>query len=132
MERGKMLSMESFSNWLLAELQSRDMSQSDLAHIAKLGSGTISNIMTGNRKVGQDTLTKIAHALKLPPDFVFEKAGIINIHAPKVNPPPNDDLPFGGGQGIITASTPLHPVGAPLYKRSIPFEFTIQTKRPHK
>lgn len=72
-----MLSMESFSNWLLAELKSRDMSQSDLAHIAKLGSGTISNIMTGNRKVGQDTLTKIAHALKLPPDLVFEKAGIL-------------------------------------------------------
>jgi hypothetical protein len=58
--------------------------------------------------------------------------GIINIHAPKVNPPPNDELPFGGGQGIITASTPLHPVGAPLYKRSIPFEFTIKTKMPHK
>jgi len=54
--------------------------------------------------------------------------GIINIHAPKVSPPPNDDLPFGGGQGIITASTPLHPVGAPLYKRSIPFEFTINKK----
>ncbi len=69
--------MESFSNWLLKELRDRDMSQSDLAHIAKLGSGTISNIMTGNRKVGQDTLVKIAHALHLPPDFVFEKAGIL-------------------------------------------------------
>jgi len=43
--------MESFSDWLLKELKERDMSQSDLAHIAKLGSGTISNIMTGTRKV---------------------------------------------------------------------------------
>ena len=69
--------MESFSDWLLKELKERDMTQSDLAHIAKLGSGTISNIMTGTRKVGQETLTKIAHALQLPPDLVFEKAGVL-------------------------------------------------------
>ena len=62
-----------------------------------------------------------------------EAFGLINIYAPKVNPPPNiGEAVFGGGQGggsgIITASTPLHPVGAPLYKRSIPFEFTINKK----
>lgn len=73
----KILSMERFSIWLLNELKQRDMTQSDLARAAKLGSGTISNIMSGNRKVGQDTLRAIAHALKLPPDLVFEKAGIL-------------------------------------------------------
>jgi transcriptional regulator with XRE-family HTH domain len=79
-----MFSMERFSDWLLNELKSRDMSQSDLARIGGLGSGTISNIMSGNRKVGQDTLKKIASALRLPTDLVFEKAGIF---APKSTDP---------------------------------------------
>lgn len=76
--------MESFPNWLLKELKDRDMSQSDLARLANLGSGTISNIMNGSRKVGQDTLTKIAQALRLPPELVFEKAGVL---------PPKTELP---------------------------------------
>ena len=68
--------MESFSDWLLSELKRQNMSQSDLARAAKLGRGTISNIMTGTRRVGQDTLLAIAHALHLSPEFVFEKAGV--------------------------------------------------------
>jgi transcriptional regulator with XRE-family HTH domain len=69
--------MESFSDWLLKELKNRNISQSDLARIAGLGSGTISNIMSGNRKVGQDTLNKIANGLRLPPELVYEKAGLL-------------------------------------------------------
>ena len=69
--------MERFSDWLLNELQERKMSQSDLAAGAGLGRGTISNIMSGTRNVGQETLMKIAHALQLPPEFVFEKAGLL-------------------------------------------------------
>lgn len=69
--------MESFSNWLLKELKGRNISQSDLARLAGLGSGTISNIMSGNRKVGQETLNKIAGALRLPPELVYEKAGLL-------------------------------------------------------
>lgn len=53
------------------------MSQADLANMAGLGRGTISNIMSGNRSVGQETLTKIAHALRFPPELVFEKAGLL-------------------------------------------------------
>jgi len=72
-----MFSMESFSDWLLRELKKRDMSQSDLARAAKLGRGTISNIMTGTRNVGKDTLVKVAYALHLPPESVFRAAGIL-------------------------------------------------------
>lgn len=75
--------MESFSDWLLKELKSRDMSQSDLARLANLGNGTISNIMNGTRKVGQDTLVKIAHALRLPRELLFEKAGILSPQTPE-------------------------------------------------
>jgi transcriptional regulator with XRE-family HTH domain len=78
-----MLSVESFSDWLLKELNARNMSQSDLARVAGLGSGTISNIVSGNRKVGQETLDKIARALRLPPEAVFRAAGLL---------PPNKDL----------------------------------------
>ncbi len=53
------------------------MTQSDLSRLAGLGSGTISNIMNGTRKVGQDTLVKIAHALKLPSEIVFRAAGLL-------------------------------------------------------
>jgi transcriptional regulator with XRE-family HTH domain len=72
-----MFSMERFSDWLLSELKSRNMSQSDLAHLAGLGRGTISNIMTGTRNVGQDTLTAIARALHLPTETVFRAAGLL-------------------------------------------------------
>ena len=72
-----MLSMESFPDWLLSELRQREMSQSELARLAKIGTGTISNIMSGNRKVGQDTLRAIAHALKLPPETIFRAAGLL-------------------------------------------------------
>ena len=69
--------MERFPDWLMKELKSRDMTQSDLSRLAGLGSGTISNIMNGTRKVGQDTLVKIAHALKLPSETVFRAAGLL-------------------------------------------------------
>lgn len=60
------------------------MSQSDLAHVAKLGSGTISNIMNGTKGIGQNTLIKIAHGLNIPEMEVFRAAGIL--------PPARDDL----------------------------------------
>lgn len=78
--------MESFSDWLLNELQRQNMSQSDLARAANLGRGTISNIMSGTRNVGQDTLVKIARALRLPPELLFEKAGVL---PPKTDLTPN-------------------------------------------
>lgn len=71
------ISMESFSVWLLKELKYRDITQSRLAQIAGLGSGTISNIMTGNRKVGSETLGKIAKALNIPIEEVFRAAGML-------------------------------------------------------
>jgi transcriptional regulator with XRE-family HTH domain len=73
--------MERFSEWLLQELKTRGLTQSDLARSAKLGSGTLSNIMSGNRKVGQDTLAKIAFALRIPPEVVFRAAGLLPPHS---------------------------------------------------
>lgn len=72
-----MLSMENFSEWLLKELEKRNWSQSDLVKAAGVSRGTLSNIISGNRGIGEKSLTAIAHALKLPVDLVFEKAKLL-------------------------------------------------------
>jgi len=82
--------MESFSDWLLNELKKQNMTQSDLARVAKLGRGTISNIMNGTRSVGKDTLTKISKGLRLPPEIVFRAAGLLPSSA--VNDPLADEI----------------------------------------
>ncbi len=76
--------MEStFGNWLLSELKKHKMTQTELARLAGLGSGTISNIMSGEKKIGPETATAIAHVLRVHPKLVFEKAGLL--------PPSTDD-----------------------------------------
>ena len=75
--------MQKFSSWLLEELDQRDMSQSDLARACNITPARISHIVSGERSVGTKSLTNIAQALKLPVDFIFEKAGLL---------PPSSDL----------------------------------------
>lgn len=75
----KMFSVEAekFSNWLFGQLREKSWSQSQLAIRAGISRGTLSNILTGNRRAGEDTLRAIAKALKLPPELVFRKAGLL-------------------------------------------------------
>lgn len=72
-----MFTMENFGDWLLERLKDKNMSQSELARIAGLSKGTISNLINGTKGAGQDSLKAVAIALKLPPDLVFEKAGVL-------------------------------------------------------
>jgi transcriptional regulator with XRE-family HTH domain len=69
--------MDNFSEWLKQELDSRNWKQADLVRETKLDSAVISNLVNGKRRSGENTACAIAHALKLPADFVFEKAGIL-------------------------------------------------------
>ncbi len=78
-----MFSMEKFGDWLQSQLDKKRWSQADLAKNAHISRGTLSNILSGTRGVGEDTITAIAHALKLPPETVFRAAGIL--------PPASDD-----------------------------------------
>ena len=71
----RMYSMENFSDWLGNELLKRGWTQSELARRANIHRGTISNIVSGERKAGLDTCLSIAQALQLPADIVLEKAG---------------------------------------------------------
>lgn len=69
--------LDSFSEWLLLTLEKKGWSQSDLARAAHISTGTISDVVSGRRRVGKDMATSIAGALKLPPEQVFRAAGIL-------------------------------------------------------
>jgi len=69
--------MENFGDWLLERLKEKNISQSELARMAGVSKGTISNLVNGTKGSGQESLTAIAHALRLPVDLVFEKAKLL-------------------------------------------------------
>lgn len=72
-----MFAVDKFGTWLVTELESRDISQSELARQAGISRGTLSNIISGARGRGPDTLLAIARALKIPPEQVYREAGIL-------------------------------------------------------
>lgn len=67
-----------FGEWLTEELRAREMSQSDLARAAGIkGTGSISDVITGRRPCGPRMARAIARGLKIPPEEVFEIAGLL-------------------------------------------------------
>lgn len=73
-----------FNDWLLEKLKEFDWSQADLARASGLTRAAISRYINDYaRKPDEAALTKIAKAFKLPPELVFEKAGLL---------PPKTDL----------------------------------------
>ena len=73
----KMLSMDNFGAWLLQELERREMSQSELSRVSGLSRGTLSNLISGTRGRGPDSIEAIARAFKMPPEHVFRMAGLL-------------------------------------------------------
>jgi transcriptional regulator with XRE-family HTH domain len=69
--------MDNFTPWLSQELKNRSWRPADLAHRAGLCTGTLSNIMNGNRGVGPDMCKAIAQALGEPPEKLFRLAGLL-------------------------------------------------------
>jgi len=72
-----MISMDNFGAWLINEIETRNWSQSSLARKAGISRGTLSNIISGARGRGPDTLKAISRALKLPHEQVFRAAGLL-------------------------------------------------------
>ncbi len=66
-----------FAEWLGKTLSDRDIKPVELARLARIDPGVISRTLSAERKPSTKTLEAIAHALKLPTDLVFEKAGIL-------------------------------------------------------
>lgn len=71
---GKYNRLQMFHDWLLKQLQDKGWTQADLSRSSGLTKGAISNYING-RIPDEDAIRKIAKALKLPPEFVYEKAG---------------------------------------------------------
>jgi transcriptional regulator with XRE-family HTH domain len=69
--------MDNFADWLKQELENRSWKQADLVRLTNLDSAVISNLINGKRKSGENTARAIARAFNLPPEFVFEKAGLL-------------------------------------------------------
>jgi transcriptional regulator with XRE-family HTH domain len=69
--------MNTFPGWLLGELKRQGISQSDLARLAGISTGSVSDIVSGRRKVGPDLAKAIAVGLKLPVEQVYRAAGIL-------------------------------------------------------
>jgi transcriptional regulator with XRE-family HTH domain len=76
-----------FSEWLTSELQTRKMSQTELAKKSGVTPAQISRILSGQRGAESKTLYAIATALKIPPEEVFQMAGKWNEKTP-----PEDSL----------------------------------------
>jgi transcriptional regulator with XRE-family HTH domain len=67
-----------FGNWLMQELKERDWTQSDLARATGLTRQAISYFIGGKSKTpDDDSLHRIAKALKLPPVQVYREAGLL-------------------------------------------------------
>lgn len=70
--------MDKFSKWLSEQMNKADMSQADLARASGLTRSTISYWLSPKSKSPDEAaLRKIATAFKLPPELVFEKAGLL-------------------------------------------------------
>ena len=69
--------MNNLTPWLLKELENRSWRPADLARRAGLASGSLSNILIGNRGVGPDICKAIAQALGEPPEKLFRLAGLL-------------------------------------------------------
>ncbi len=72
-----MATIDEFVEWLQEQMHGRGWDQSDLARHSRLTKGQISRILTGERRAGPDTCTKLAHALLLPPEAVFRRVGLL-------------------------------------------------------
>lgn len=62
-----------FNDWILDQLKLKKWSQADFARNSGLTKGAISNYING-RIPDDEAIRKIAHALNLPVELVFEKA----------------------------------------------------------
>lgn len=66
-----------FKDWLLAEMNRRHWSQSDLARSAELNRAVINKLLNGQPTPRPTTLKAIARAFKIPVESVYRVAGLL-------------------------------------------------------
>ena len=76
---------DEFGLWLQQERDKRGMSQSELARTCGLHRAVVNKIENLHSSPTPETLLAIARGLKLPPEVVFRKAGLLPPR-PETNP----------------------------------------------
>ncbi len=71
------MAINSFADWLNDVMAERDIRPADLARLANINKGILSRILSNERRPAPETLESIARALKLPPEVVFRRAGLL-------------------------------------------------------
>ena len=69
--------MNNFGEWILAELEKRNLSQADLARMTGSSRAAISNLISGERPPGKKLAEKIASAFHIPVVRVYQEAGLL-------------------------------------------------------
>lgn len=75
---------KSFVEWLEGELNDRGWNSSELARRSGVSQSAISLVLNGERNPGNSFCDGIARAFKIPPDTVYQMAGLLPVK-------PNDD-----------------------------------------
>ncbi len=66
-----------FSQWLVSEMESRKLNQSDLARAVRIDQAAVSRLVSGKAQPSPDTLNSLARVFELPPIVVFRAAGLL-------------------------------------------------------
>jgi transcriptional regulator with XRE-family HTH domain len=81
--------MKDFVTWLTDEMNARGWTNSELARRAGVRQSTVSMVISGHNKPGDDLCLGIARAFHVPAEEVFRRAGIL----PPL-PAPENDITF--------------------------------------
>jgi len=68
---------EQLGDWLQIELQKRGWIQADLSRASGIPTPTISRIINGRQRCGEESCRKIGKALGYPPEVVMRAAGLL-------------------------------------------------------
>ncbi len=66
-----------FAKWLAAEISARGWTAAELAARCRTSNATITRILNRERNAGPEVCSAIANALKMPPEDIFRRAGLL-------------------------------------------------------
>lgn len=66
-----------FGDWLQSQMDERGWSRATLARKAKMTTGAISHIINETRGAGPEFCLAISDALRIPPEEIFRRAGLL-------------------------------------------------------
>ncbi len=124
--------MDKFSDWLFSEMKARDWTQADLARNSGLTRQSISYYFSGRSKLPDNrALEAIAHALRLPPEVVFEKAGILPARKNDLSPKKRELLARleNADENTVQATIEMLEAALKMQQRQVPNGAMKETKR---